>query len=399
MLTNIFPIPGIKMLNSTSVCYYFAKEWVKLGYEVVVYYNYTIYTPFLHVLAKFFGKKISNIFPTVINEKRYKRSFEYNIDGIKVILVPVYKFMPKIAFPNDSILDSAKYIVDNNCRMSFKPDIVVGHFLHPNLEIISYLKSRYKIPMALVLHGELTSKQDILAVKRNLSNVDIWGYRSFRIKKVFETHIAPQKKQFMCFSGVPSKYIDLQSFKKFYNNELKYIYVGNLIHRKHPLTVLQALHQVYQGADFRLSYVGDGDEKRKILSYIKNKSLGNNVLLKGRVERDRVREEVNRSECFIMVSEAETFGLVYLEAMANGCIVVASRNEGMDGIIKDGENGFLCSAGNVSELASVVQRIQNMSILERVKMSKMAIQTALKMTDELVAASYIKDVERYCHDF
>ena len=56
------------------------------------------------------------------------------------------------------------------------------------------------------------------------------------------------------------------------------------------------------------------------------------------------------SECFIMVSKNETFGLVYLEAMLQGCIVVASKNEGIDGIIIHGENGFLCNAGDVNEL-------------------------------------------------
>ena len=41
-----------------------------------------------------------------------------------------------------------------------------------------------------------------------------------------------------------------------------------------------------------------------------------------------------------MISKNEAFGLVYLEAMLAGCIV-ASRN-GIDGIIIDGYNGFLC---------------------------------------------------------
>ena len=42
-----------------------------------------------------------------------------------------------------------------------------------------------------------------------------------------------------------------------------------------------------------------------------------------------------------MISQGEAFGLVYLEAMARGCITIASRGEGFDGIIKDGINGFL----------------------------------------------------------
>ena len=37
-----------------------------------------------------------------------------------------------------------------------------------------------------------------------------------------------------------------------------------------------------------------------------------------------------------MVSEPETFGLAYLEAMAKGCLVVGAYGWGIDGIIRHG---------------------------------------------------------------
>ena len=39
-----------------------------------------------------------------------------------------------------------------------------------------------------------------------------------------------------------------------------------------------------------------------------------------------------------MISEGETFSLVYLKAMAKRCFAVGSRNKGVDGIIKDREH-------------------------------------------------------------
>ena len=33
--------------------------------------------------------------------------------------------------------------------------------------------------------------------------------------------------------------------------------------------------------------------------------------------------------------------MVYLEAMSQGCITVCTKDDGISGIIKDGENGFL----------------------------------------------------------
>ena len=80
--------------------------------------------------------------------------------------------------------------------------------------------------------------------------------------------------------------------------------------------------------------------------------------------------------------------------MAAGCITIASRGEGFDGIIKDGENGFLCGAGNVEELISIINKIHKMDKAELSRISENAIKTAQQMTDSSVAASYIHDVER-----
>ena len=86
------------------------------------------------------------------------------------------------------------------------------------------------------------------------------------------------------------------------------------------------------------------------------------------------------------------FGLVYLEAMARGCITVASKNEGMEGIIQDGVNGFLCKAGDVNELVSVIQRINVLPAAEKQRISDKARYTAEELSDYNVAKHYIETV-------
>lgn len=103
---------------------------------------------------------------------------------------------------------------------------------------------------------------------------------------------------------------------------------------------------------------------------------------------------MHQADVFCMISHDETFGLVYIEAMAAGCITIASREDGFDGIIKDGDNGFLCEAGNVEELTSIINKISNLDRSDLKRISENAIKTANEMTDSKVSASYIKDVER-----
>ena len=104
-------------------------------------------------------------------------------------------------------------------------------------------------------------------------------------------------------------------------------------------------------------------------------------------------KNVDKSQVFVMISQGEAFGLVYLEAMARGCITIASRGEGFDGIIKDGINGFLCEAGNADELASIISKIRKMSNDSLQFISKKAKSTAESLTDVKAARYYIDAVE------
>ena len=387
MLTNIYPIPNVKMIGTTSVCHYFAKEWVKLGHEVIVIYNYTIYAPLLHKIASISEVKIANIFPTAINKNRYTQPFSYELDGVRVYLLPCYKIVPKIAFPKSSIDNSfertKRYLDDCN----FTPDIICAHFLHPGISILSKLSSFYKCKSALILHGEISSKYDIASIKTYSKDIDLWGFRSNPIKRSFINNCFNPQYSFLCFSGVPKNYINKTAYTKHGSTGIhKYIYVGNLIKRKYPVSVVRAL--LKNGCDFSLNIIGDGDQKRAI-SKIKKHLVTDKINLLGRVPRDVVSKHMLEAECFIMISKQETFGLVYLEAMGNGCITIASKNEGMDGIIIDGVNGFLCEAGNEQQLSQIITKINRLSIEEKSIIARNAINTAENMIDELMAKHYL----------
>jgi hypothetical protein len=59
-------------------------------------------------------------------------------------------------------------------------------------------------------------------------------------------------------------------------------------------------------------------------------------------------------------------------------------------VIKDGENGFLCTAGDATELSAVYTRIFEMSGEARRTVAERGKRTALAMTDSAVAADYLK---------
>lgn len=79
--------------------------------------------------------------------------------------------------------------------------------------------------------------------------------------------------------------------------------------------------------------------------------------------------------------------------MGKGCITVGTRGQGIDGIIKIGENGFLCEARNVIELKELFENINEMTYENKMAIAKKAIYTAKNLTDRKVTISYLEKIE------
>ena len=98
---------------------------------------------------------------------------------------------------------------------------------------------------------------------------------------------------------------------------------------------------------------------------------------------------MRESDIFILPSVNETFGMVYLEAMASGCITVCTKNDGVDGIIKDGENGFTTGT-TTEEIKQVLGKILNLKDQNRILNN--SYNTILEYTEKKTAKDYIKNI-------
>ena len=67
----------------------------------------------------------------------------------------------------------------------------------------------------------------------------------------------------------------------------------------------------------------------------------------GRQKRDQVKLEIQRSDCFVLSSFHETFGVVLIEAMSCGVPVISSKSGGPESIITDSKLGVLCDLENL----------------------------------------------------
>ncbi len=90
-----------------------------------------------------------------------------------------------------------------------------------------------------------------------------------------------------------------------------------------------------------------------------------------------------------MPSINEGFGIVYLEAMASGCITIGTEGEGIADLIVSGENGFLVPPDNPEAIVKVVEWCLEHPE-EADGIAENGRKDALALTWEKNAAEYIK---------
>ena len=143
---------------------------------------------------------------------------------------------------------------------------------------------------------------------------------------------------------------------------------------------------------WELNVIGAGPFEKEYKNLVKKLSLEKNVNFLGTFNKKKVFEYMSESDIFCMPSVKETLGLVYLEAMMNGCITIGTINEGIDGIIVDGKNGFLVSP-SVESIISIISRIYAMDDKSKKAIIENAINTGLYYNEDDMSKKYKKIID------
>lgn len=136
-----------------------------------------------------------------------------------------------------------------------------------------------------------------------------------------------------------------------------FVSIGNLIQSKRFDLTIQAFAKNFKGNQgVKLTIIGDGPLKEDLKSLARAHGVEKQVLFTGRLDRNSVACELQKSNVFVLASDYETFGVVYIEAMACGVPVIGTRNGGADDIINEG-CGILVDTDDVDQLADAMKKL------------------------------------------
>lgn len=395
-LTTMYPDP---LRPGTEVCHYYTREWVKLGYSVIVVNLRSMFPRIFTDAASVFPKLAHRYIGNHVEMDRNMNVIEHRVDNVHAYSMPIFKYIPHGKYPKRSIMKTVSSVEEICKKQGFEPDAIIGHFFNPTTEVIYELKKLHpKAKTCIVFHEGPAGMQKHYAknAKEILDSYDIIGFRHKTMGEWYEKAFGKLKKTFVCYSGTKPIYLEtpITCEKNFSDEPIKkFLYVGQFTYNKCVGETVEALHNAYPQGDFHLTCVGSGGTALDdIKNYIEQEHLTNNVSFAGQIDRDEIIKYYDANECFLMISKSEAFGLVYLEAMARGCICVGSRGQGIDGVIVDGENGFLCKGGDSEELSAIIKKINTLPASEKQRLSQNARHTAENLSDANVAKNYINNV-------
>ncbi|MGL5352505.1 MAG: glycosyltransferase, partial [Clostridium sp.] len=165
------------------------------------------------------------------------------------------------------------------------------------------------------------------------------------------------KKELEEFSGrkdievinnlVPIELFEERNIKS--SNDFIFFSLAFLEGEKGMDTLIKAFAQGFKGSNCILKIGGDGSQRPWLEAMAEELGVSKQVIFLGGLLRNEVSKYMNECDVFVLASRYETFGVVYIEALACGKPIIGTYNGGAEDIIND-FNGKLANVDNVDSL-------------------------------------------------
>ncbi len=273
-----------------------------------------------------------------------------------------------------------------------RPDVVVGFDMDGYL----YAERAGRLPFVSSIKGviadELTNERGAtrwlmgVQARREIRSVRaadrVLATSRYSAGKIVEHYgIDPAK------IAIVPELIDLEAWRKLFAENpaadperFTVLSVCRLYPRKRLEDLIAAAARV-QGIEVRV--VGNGPEAKRL------RALGPGVVWLGDATQEQLAREYNRCHVFCLPSVQEGFGIVFLEAMAAGKPIVATRAAAIPEVVRDGVEGLLVEPRNPAALAAALARLRDDAAL-RAKLAANGRARVEEFTRQRVCRIFMK---------
>lgn len=279
------------------------------------------------------------------------------------------------------------------------PDIVHAHFYKMAVGICSFFHNK-GIPVVLTEHSSVVNKGKMSEKEKSI--VLETYHQADEIIAVSN----PLSRTIYAEYGVQCKVVpnivslhEMVEYKP-HGKVFNFVSAANLLRGKGFDLLIKAMSRVVKDfPDVRLTIYGDGPCRKEYENMIEKFGLSQNVTLYGRYERNELPEKYAEADAFVLASRGETFGVVYIEAMACGLPVIGTICGGPEDFINK-DVGLLVPKEDVDQLASAMMRmIQNITSYDRRYISNYALSCfSSERVADMILKVYQNIIQKRCSE-
>lgn len=265
-----------------------------------------------------------------------------------------------------------------------KPDIIHAHFIQCGYAAVNAL-AKENIPIILTEHYSAMNEGNISSYYMKLGSCTYP-----KVSKVLSVSRALAdniKDKFNADVDVVPNIIDISAFEYRKNEKDKnlfyFVSAGNLIFNKRMDLLIKSFYKSFNASkNVKLYIFGEGPERNSLENLISQLQLNNQVFLPGFKPRHEIADKYSESDCFVLASRRETFGVAYIEAMSMGLAVIATKCGGPEDFINE-SNGIKINVDDETELSAAMLKIYNE--IDRFNGYKISSEIKKKYSPEVIS--------------
>lgn len=296
------------------------------------------------------------------------------IKDLEIITIPISPFRSHIRWIIYSYFFGK---VANNKLSNTKIDLIhftdarEALFLKAGIPVVGnvndiYLSEINRIGYYLKNYNDGLTRWTYYLLARQLEKIsykkinEIIANSVYTAKTIQSIYKIEAKKINICY-----KSIDIQNFKgmssiseKMEKYPARILFVGNNFQRKGLRTLIQSSVEVLKHfPETEFWIVGEDKMKSKFENLCKELGVYRSFIFWGLKSQEELVKIYNKATIFVLPSLTEAFGVVFLEAMACGLVVIGTEVGGIPEIIKNGYNGVLVPPNQPQKLANAIVAI------------------------------------------
>jgi glycosyltransferase involved in cell wall biosynthesis len=240
-------------------------------------------------------------------------------------------------------LDKFKELLVGLSEEGFRPSTVLLHWLWPGIKFEGCIYSVWpKTELNIVVHSDKYLRHlQSSSLTTNLFFRNAGLAKSFRKDIPYKVYPSP----------ISDVFFDRKQGWDSRDRCYDLLVVGNLLKRKNVDLVVD----VATALNLSLLIIGEGPERKRLQGKIETNGVNARIL--PWCTQPELKTYYQSSKILALPSKKEAFGLVYFEAMSQGCVPIGLINEGADGHIVNGEEGLLIDDACPLKLKNAVEHI------------------------------------------